>query len=255
MVMPAPYMLDAAGSHTGDVDVLLEASADGAYTLTYLLPQEWLADDARTWPVVLDPVVEAQTTTRNIEDQTVWQKKEYDYQWGMLECGYGSNDGVARFFVGYKELPALTSADVIVGATIALYKHGTGNSTIPVEVHKVNSTWTASTITWSNKPSYNTTIEDFAIVRDAGSYYWDVTDIVRDWYAGTNTGMMFKASDEAEASTTPNWKQFYSCNYSDYAYNPTLVITFRNNNGLESYWDYTASSAGRAGTGHGACYR
>ena len=27
-----------------------------------------------------------------------------------------------------------------------------------------------------------------------------------------------------------------------------MMSLFRNNNGLESYWDYTASSAGRAGT-------
>ena len=31
---------------------------------------------------------------------------------------------------------------------------------------------------------------------------------------------------------------------------PTFQLTYRNHNGLESYWDYTSASAGRAGTGY-----
>ena len=62
---------------------------------------------------------------------------------------------------------------------------------------------------------------------------------------------MIKATDEVEQSgNTSSWKEFYSCNYGDDPTDPALLIYFRNNNGLESYWDYTSASAGRAGTGY-----
>ena len=165
MVMPAPFMLDAGGAHTGDVQVLLEGSGS-TYTLTYLLPQQWLADSSREWPVILDPVIAADTARENILDQSVFEYSEYDYEWGMLECGYGPNDGKERFFIMYDNLPSLSSADVIVSASMQLYKPHQSNIPLAVEVHKVNGTWTSSTLQWRNQPSHNPTVEDFAVVRD-----------------------------------------------------------------------------------------
>ena len=56
MVMPAPYLVDNAGKYCYDVEVKLASSGD-EYILSYLLPQRWLADNSRTWPVILDPEV------------------------------------------------------------------------------------------------------------------------------------------------------------------------------------------------------
>ena len=121
-----------------------------------------------------------------------------------------------------------------------------------MEVHKVKGTWESQTITWANKPDFDPTVEDYAVTSSKNSYYnWDVTDLVREWYEGENTGMMFKMSDSVEEAANV-YSQFYSSDYSYYQVNekPTLTIIFRNNNGLEGYWDYTTSSAGRAGTGY-----
>ena len=83
---------------------------------------------------------------------------------------------------------------------------------------------------------------------------WDITEIARSWYADTtnallnNTGMMFKATDEIETAGENNWQQFCSSDFgSD---RPILEIKYFTANGLEDYWDYTSSSAGRAGTGN-----
>ena len=64
--------------------------------------------------------------------------------------------------------------------------------------------------------------------------------------------MMFKLSNSDEAATEANWKQFASSDYDSVSdeYKPLLNIKFRNANGLEDYWDYTANSAGRAGVGY-----
>ena len=248
MVMPAPFLLDAAHQFSYDVRVLLQQSGDG-YLLTYLLPRQWLEDSSRTWPVILDPVVSVPQGSSNIRDHTVMEWDTYSDKWGMLQAGYYYSEGISRFYLKYLHLPELSSADVIVGAEMTLYKYETSGTTASVEVHKVSDVWEAETLTWSNKPDTISTIEDFAIVREIGSYTWNVTDIVRGWYSGKNTGMMFKVNDAVETGGTNNFKQFYSADWG-YGYQPSLVISFRNNNGLESYWDYTAHSAGRAGTGY-----
>ena len=249
MTMPAPFMVDADKVYSYDVDVILQGSGS-SYTLQYLLPQQWLAEENRAWPVVLDPVVTPALSTSNIRDRSVTENWNPSQTWGYNACGYFVPEGIVRFFLKYQELPVLTSSDVIVNATIQMYKDAGTDTTIPVNVHKVNGMWESESITWSNKPSYDTNIEDFAVVNTDAWYGWVITDIVRDWYANENTGMMFKASDEVESGGVGNYKQFLSSDYGTELSRPLLSITFRNNNGLEDYWNYTTSSAGRAGTGY-----
>jgi len=259
MVMPAPYLVDAAEESNWDVRVQLTGS-NGIYTLTYLLPTQWLADAERAWPVILDPVVEANLERSNIRDVTVSSIKTYDNNWGMNSCGWRSKDGITRTYLKYAELPALTSSDVVVSAGFGMYRYAGSTNATTVEVHKVYGTWESEDLTWedqdglSDNEAYEITfdpkVEDYAIVNDYVGYSWDVTDIVQSWYESGNTGMMFKAPDSVEQGSTKSFKQFVSADFGTEDYRPTLLVEFRNNNGLESLWDYTGSSAGRAGTGY-----
>lgn len=251
LVMPAPFLIDNAGEYSTDVVVAL-SDHGSTYTLTYTLPQSWLADEERQWPVILDPVVDAGTKTSNIRDVSVYEKNTpYDNTDPVLEVGHNSNNGIMRIFLKYRNLPKLTSADVIVASRIYLPSAYSYQTNRVIEAHKVLGTWESESITWANQPDFNPLIEDYATVNEEKYYSWDITDIVREWYEGENTGIMFKARDYIEnTSTSTSYRtQFFSSDYSTYTC-PQLIICFRNNNGLESYWDYTASSVGRAGTGY-----
>ena len=251
MVMPAPFMIDNAGESSEEVEVILSGNGS-MYTLSYVLPQSWLASADREWPVILDPVVDAGTKTTNICDASVYEKNATNtYTSPVLEVGHNSTNGKMRIYIKYKNLPELTSADVIVAASINLPSAAAYSTDRVIEAHKVLGSWESSSITWANQPSFNTLVEDYATVNAQNYYAWDITDIVRGWYEGENTGVMFKARDHIEntTSSTSYKTQFYASDYSTYTC-PQLFICFRNNNGLESYWDYTASSAGRAGTGY-----
>ena len=81
MVMPEPYLLDSAQEMNTDIQVQLTGSGS-TYTLTYLLPTQWLAAEERQWPVILDPVVQGDTAKKNIKDVTVSEGKTYDNNWG-----------------------------------------------------------------------------------------------------------------------------------------------------------------------------
>ena len=247
MALEAPFLVDGNLEFSYDIDVRLEPSGSGYY-LTYLLPHTWLADSSRSWPVTLDPVVVPTLSLSNVQDQTVMSKKEKDYTWGMIQAGYYSTEGITRCYLMYNQLPALSSSDVIVDAQVTLYKPQTSSIGGYVQVHKVLETWDHKTMHWDDMADFDESIEDALYVKATGNYTWDITDIVREWYTGKNTGMMFKCPEDVENGTTNNFKQFHSSNYG--THRPELVIVYRNNNGLESYWDYTAHSAGRAGTGY-----
>jgi hypothetical protein len=170
MMMPAPYMIDEAGAISYDVRVTLEAKGS-VYTLAYHMPMDWLADDERAWPVVLDPVVEATSNVNNILDQTIMEHYAVSYMSGALHVGYDTSNGQMWTFLEYVDLPQLSSGDVIVNASVSLYRfNGVGSGTT-IEVHKVKETWSSSTITWAEKPEYDPIVEDYAHVSGTGRYY------------------------------------------------------------------------------------
>ncbi len=249
LTMPAPFLVDANLEYNWDVQVDLSGSGS-TYTLTYTLPRQWLAEESRAWPVVLDPVVNVSDSDKYTADQTVFSNGSKSYTWGILQCGYSTTLGISRAYLKFTQIPTLNSGDVIVNAKVSLTKAVTSSRAFYVAVHSVDSTWSSSGITWANKPDFNTNAADYVAVKTATRYTWDVTDIARGWYeTGINTGMMFKASPSVENYSTSNhWSQFYSSDYG--AYKPGMTLEYRNTSGLENYWDYTSASAGRAGTAY-----
>ena len=255
MTLPAPYMIDKDGAISKDVGVTLTPTV-GGYLLNYQMPMEWLADTDRAWPVVLDPVIEFELYRQNIKDQFVAQYYYEDYNHGAMYCGYNASYGKMRSFLRYVNIPELTSADVIVHAELSLYRLGGSVSLLPIEAHKVTGYWDSQTITWDNQPAYDPIIEDYCQVGGTNRYSWEITDIVKGWYNGenseSNTGVMLKAPDSVENGTTNFWKKFYTVDYDIYETSicPQMYIYFKNNNGIEGYWNYTSTSAGRAGAGY-----
>ena len=244
--MPAPFLLDAAGAYCDEVQVRLLETAEG-YDLYYLLPIDWMADSSRSYPVVLDPVLQPVANTSTIRDQSVFERLQNSHYWGMVECGYSARHGRERVFMKFSNLPKLTSADVIVNATVSMLKYK-ACTPVDIEVHQVNGDWDSATVTWDNQPAHNSNIEDYQTVDSRSWYTWNITNIAQSWYEdGRNTGVMFKLPDWVEAGSE-NWHEFYSSDYSP-AYSPYLTISYINNCGLESVWDYTAQSAGTAGIG------
>lgn len=251
LTMPAPYMVDDNGDFNDDVEVSLVRNGD-SYLLSYYLPTEWLAEENRAWPVILDPIVTKPGRYDIVDDRTFRETKEDSVTRGVIVCGCTVSNGKMRFLMRFMELPKLTSADTIINATISLKQAADYDTSKVVEVHKVTGSWESTeNLTWSSLPAIDNSIEDYAVCQLAQRYEWNITDIVRGWYDDENTGMMFKASDEIEESGEGNWVQFYSSDYgTSTSVMPMLTITYQTTNGLESYWDYTSASAGRAGTGY-----
>lgn len=253
MEMPAPFMVDAIGEASYGVEVgLTEVKAGSEYRLTLKVDNAWLADEGRQYPVVIDPVVSTTVERTKIFDAPVssaYPNTNY-VNMGLLKAGYGASSYVNRSYLQFT-LPALTAADLIVDASLNLATYTSVVTPRQIEVYKVNSAWSSSTITWNNKPSYNSVkAEEYQMVSgSSGSRFdWDITGIVKEWYStGVNNGLMLKNSIE----TSGYYIGFHSSDTSyGEAYRPQITISYVNNSGLEGYWTYHSQSVGRAGSGY-----
>lgn len=61
-IIPAPYMYDMANKQSDAVEYMLEGSA-GNYTLRVIADEAWINDNARQFPVVIDPQIMGSTTS------------------------------------------------------------------------------------------------------------------------------------------------------------------------------------------------
>ena len=261
-ILLAPYLVDSENNYCHDVKLSLSGD-DGSYHLTYTLPLDWLSAEDRRWPVALDPVVQTAQVRSNINDVTVYEfyyEPNIPYD-GITECGWLSSAGRFRSYVKFTSLPAITASDVVVKAelwlretTETLESGPNGTTGYFTEVHKVGSVWDQTTINWANQPAIDWTVEDTTNYRTNWFYRLEITDIVRGWYSGPNTGLVVTVPKYVEDNhPSGNYRrQFWSADYSVWqtVEKPSAVIYFRNNNGLEGYWDYSAQDAGRAGSGY-----
>lgn len=230
--MPAPYLLDAGSAYSDDIRVILEEDEAG-YELRYYLPQDWMAD--AEYPVVLDPVVQPVSNTFTIRDKTVSQRNAPAYNDASLVAGYATDRGRERIYIRFKNIPALTAADVVVGAKLLLYKYSDtgGISGNYMTAHQVESMWDSTTITWDNCAGYNEIAEDYQFIAGQTWHTWDVTNIAQKWYENPgNTGIMLRTSEAVESSTTTKTASFYSSDYSDTQKCPVLVLSYINNCGF-----------------------
>lgn len=241
------YMEDSNGGYSDGVKV--ELMQKGSTTQIVVTPDnEWLKNAA--YPVTIDPTITTKDyVAADIQDSYVsegYPTTNYNTS-TRLKAGEGSSSLTNYSFLKFNSLPTLNSDHMIVDSRIHLaLSYNTNEDDVQIDVHKVNAAWSSSTITWNNKPAYNTLIEDFKKVNTIGQYYyWEITDIVRDWYqTGVNNGLMLRM--------TPNdndYVEFLSANNGLGAM-PIASITYVSCAGLEGYWTYHSQNAGRAGTGY-----
>ena len=256
--IPAPIMDDASGVSSTDISYELKEAENGSYLFTIIADSEWINSNDRQFPVSIDPVVATETKasvrTTMVASAVPNENCSDRYEWfvGTDSYYYGRCWDLLNF-----DIPALNPGDVVIDAQMLLVLRSKSFSNtardIQVNAHEVTSSWTRNTVTWNTKPSYNPLVYDYDLVKttDPEEGYtqkrFNITKAVRGWYAGTaNNGILLKAEDESVENTgkfIPERNNNYPAGYYPY-----VSITYRNNKGIEPYWDYTTASAGTAGT-------
>ena len=264
-VIYAPYLEDAAHAVSAGVTLSLTEIQNGKFTVKMELDAAWLEAPSRAYPVTVDPVLltsQSWNDTTNCESAYIasgtpnacYGRGGADYE-GSLHVGQAYDRGQCRALIKTPNLPELGVADKVIHAELALYTTECYPD-IRVDLHRVTSPWSQSSVCWNSNVKYDSKIIDYQLIQtmdhgDANRNRWqrfEITDLVRGWYSGEfeNNGVLLRSDAETGASHARAW--FLSSGYpSTSAVRPVLQIAYRNMSGYEDYWSYTNVEAGRGG--------
>jgi len=262
-VIQAPYMYDAAGEHCYNVEMTLVPDGEN-YALTVTADAEWINDESRSWPVVIDPTIEDFVPRNSVTDVEVWSGSSSNFNTSYrLNLGKnGSN--YSRIYFKFN-LPTLPADSVVTGSYFSIFQIYAGSyspsnmflNIYDLEPYGLNS-WNPSTITWNNQPvgtsinicsTMNFPIEDYVnfYPYNNHTYEFDLTRMTQKWYNGyINNGFLLAVSNE----NVNVYPQFYASDDTAINNFPNLTISYVNNTGLEPYWTYEEIDLGRSGTAY-----
>ena len=260
-----PYMKDSDGAECSSVSYKIENDI-----LTLSFDKDWINESNRKYPVIIDPSLE--NNDKGVDDTYIYPGDTNDvrYNKNYLKAGVekvNNQDRVNRSLLKFV-LPEIGTSDEVISASLNLYgymaveeareltnEEASQNTEKLVTIHEITKDWTLSGANWNNmNNAYNSSAENVAFI--SRSYFTKnettneleshvstskndclITDLVKRWYSGSpNYGIMIKQAKEEYINTMI--PMFFSSNYGEGGLAPLLTIEYRNQNGLESYWDY-----------------
>ena len=222
-IIPSPFMMDSNDAYSSDIKVELE-EINNNYILKLTPSREWLMDSERQYPLIIDPIVSPGNTRTNVQDTYV-KKGSVDNcnTSGLMYVGL-KNGILHRSYIKYNAFPIING--VIENAM--MYITATDNTTTygPLELYKVNSNWTSSTITWNNQPTNVSKIYRGTINKN--NVYFTVTDVVKEWYRTNNQGQNnnYGFSIRYANEDYVDYNNFYTSESSDTSDRPFLRIIY-----------------------------
>ena len=265
-IIDAPFMMDANNNYNYDINYELIKDKD-SYKLILNLDQEWLNMEETVFPVVIDPTLIVFETSKYQDIYIYEGDTGVNRNNDKLIVGKDANNRIHRSLVKF-DLPSIGTGDQIVDAQAIFHSHVNDyereeNDVYHVlAIHNINIDWNETTANWNlMNDKFDERIESLIApkrntfpgmgINETAQNSINITNLVRKWYSGTpNYGFMIKGFYETYMNDaidgwdtdyvyTPEYT-FYSKNYTVTTVNPRpfFTITYRNQNGLESYMSY-----------------
>ena len=259
-LIPSPTMWDANDIYSDSIDVSLADNDNGKYTLTITADSDWMNATERAYPVTIDPPIYTSSSSSVLD---------LDFSTSSTSPSVDSNSlyvsSTWRAYWKLTTLPTLPASAYITNAEFTLDCFTSNALQGYVAVYDVLSDWddtliyskTTATTGHEGKPAehfsdfqeiytedYDGTGEYY--LNNYWGYHWNVTPIVKKWYADENYGLMLAPATDTVFNGIA---KFYSNNHTVQAERPQLCIEYRDMKGVEDYWTFSSQSAGFAGTG------
>lgn len=228
------FMYDSSGLPEGySDDVSLELTRDsGIQTMMMKLDEAWLADDARVWPVTVDP-----TLTVNPTKQCRLQSNQTIAACARQSFGVGATTTYETRELFQFDVSAVPSTAYVLSARFGLKVYDGGGNTAPIDVHAVTRPWTTAA-TWARydgASSWTTPGGDFSATVEASHPnpagagttwdYWEPRDLVQRWVNGTtpNNGLILRKRPGTATVVVEEW---YGSATATVANRPQLVVEY-----------------------------
>ena len=144
----------------------------------------------------------------------------------------GASSQVDRVLMGF-DLSGV-SGKIIDAAVLYIYQDYSSyatSTTLPFRAHRISTSWSASSVTWSSQPSYSDTAAvSLSLSGNAdGQRSFDISGLIQDIIHNDRTyyGILLKQTNE---STSDLRKQFYTEEYSSGSRQAYLYITYHDMN-------------------------
>ena len=252
-VIDKPFMKDNKGVYNYNINYDLSLK-DNTYLLNLNLDQVWLNE--AEFPVIIDPTISNIQNNGIAADAYIysWDDVNYTYNKEMLKVGLEQEQSSNIYETLIKfNLPNIGTGFDIIDAHAYLISHASDTSSNDnnnyIYVYEMEKDWDENTVSFMNlSSSHSNHVEDFFIPTrskiEGDTIYlqtssFNITSLMKKWYSGhPNYGIILKTNE-----LPANCKEyiFYSKdNTVMETTNPTpyLVITYRNQNGLEDYMTY-----------------
>ncbi len=193
---------------------------NGEKQLKLTLDKEYLTNPERVFPIVIDPTTMITGETKTFDAFVSSKNPNANYQMDKyLRTGSDSSFSSRRTYIKFT-IPTHIQHDSIKSAKLRLRKDS--GATPNVKAYLVTSSWSSSSITWNNKPSYDNTT--FCEMNYASNNWYeaDVKYYVNKWLASKVTNYGFLLKDSTETGTS-QWTTFYSSDAAS-PNKPELVI-------------------------------
>ena len=265
----APYMKDAVGEKSEALELKILSNNKGKLSVKLTADKTWLKDKSRVYPVTIDPNFEYRSEPDGV-DCTFIESKDPSTPNGNEQhvyVGTDVDDHELRALVKVNNLDNLIEqkrinmGDMIVSASVEFFLWSEDLFTTSyVGAYEITDEWSVNNVTWNNfgTAGYDSSnLIDYKVFDSstaAETVSWDITELVKKWYSGsTNNGFMLKIVDGTSVNQCID---LCSSNFDNEANleqgnaRPLFNIAFRNNKGIEGYWDYTTIDCGKAGVAY-----
>ena len=272
--IPAPYMYDATGEYSNAVGYAIKEVEDGVI-FTVIADKEWIDDNSREYPVIIDPTLNLAVYGSNNDSTTsllmTYVKESEPTRTSQGTCelyiGYGINALELRGYIYVNNLPDIPTGSIVTRATLNMYMGSYSTSTLPempIGIYKVTSECPADKtyqdwiryMTWNTRASYGSDLIDYVTASANTLYYannhgamsWDMTELVKEWYSNNTQNRTITLGTTTQYTSSKcavGVFQAYNTNTT-----PALIVSYRNNTGIEPYYTYTTLGAGNAGTAY-----
>lgn len=216
--IPAPFMFDSNNAVSNEVAYELKELQKGTYQLTVTANPDWLNDESRVYPVVIDPTL----NFRAAVSDTYIDYSNPDTNYGRAADLWVSNSKVTYLTSGL--LPTLADNMTITHAEMTVYyEYHITSGYLDLGLYVCNQPWIFSSLTWNSANGYShlgTFESSLATARAQASttssistVTFDVTKAYQAWFAGlpyygvalkrvggTNYSVIIKAAEAGTAT-------------------------------------------------------
>ena len=208
--------------------------SEDVYILTMTVDKDYLNSKDRKYPIKIDPTI-TWTGDSNIIDTYIISGSTYAdanfYNSGTtaFPAGRGSQ-GINRSLIKGKKLFSTVEGKYVEKATLTLTETSNNDSANKINAYRIIDDWKEKTVTWNNKPRYNTSDGTYGSFTTIGTQYKErslnLTTYARKVASNQikDYGLMLKAEDET--ASTGKYSKFYGSRHSNTSIRPKLTLEY-----------------------------